>query len=87
MIQDVPTDEIAKRTGYSIHTIRHVFAELREKYGVNTKSGIITAYLIDRFKLISNQINDLILIADGANFSSHHKNKNHLDSDKKNLKK
>ena len=37
MLQDVPTEEIAKRLNYSVGTIRKVFEELREKYNANTR--------------------------------------------------
>lgn len=73
MLQDVPTDEIAKKTGYSIHTIRHVFAELREKYNVDTKAGIVTAVLIDKIKNIADNMNELISITEGAKISTYKK--------------
>ena len=45
MLQEVPTEEIAKQLNYSIGTIRNIFEELRDEYGVNSKMGIATAYL------------------------------------------
>lgn len=45
MLQDVPTDEIAEITHYSIATIRTTFEELRDEFGVSSKVGIARAYL------------------------------------------
>ena len=44
MLQEVPTEEIARRLNYSVSTIRKVFEELRDEYGVNSKMGIAVAY-------------------------------------------
>ena len=45
MLQEVPTEEIAKKLNYSIGTVRNIFEDLRDEYGVNSKIGIATAYL------------------------------------------
>ena len=66
MLQDVPTEEIAKRLNYSVGTIRKVFEELREKYNANTKVGLATAYLREEIKQVSAQLCDIIEIAGGS---------------------
>ena len=45
---------------YSVATIRRVVAELREQYGVNTKTGLATAYLRQEFFKVQKQIEYLI---------------------------
>ena len=41
MLQNIPTDEIASILGYSVGTLRKVYEELREEYGVNTTKEIV----------------------------------------------
>lgn len=45
MLQSVPTDRIAAELGYSVATVRKVFEELREEYGVSTTKEIVNIYL------------------------------------------
>ena len=66
MLQDVPTEEIAKRLNYSVGTIRKVFEELREKYNANTKVGLASAYLREEIQQVSAQLNDIIEITGGS---------------------
>ena len=66
MLQDVPTEEIAKRLNYSVGTVRMTFENLREKYNANTKVGLATAYLREEFSQISSQIGDIIEIMGGS---------------------
>lgn len=60
MLQDVPTDKIAERTGYSIYYIRDIYKSLREEYGVNTKNGIAVAFLEEKILEITGQLNEIM---------------------------
>ena len=64
MIQEVPTDRIARQTGYSIHYIRDIYNELREKYGANTKAGIATAFLMEKIRKTRDELSALIDIVE-----------------------
>lgn len=64
MIREVPTDKIAKQTGYSIHYIRDIYNELRERYGANTKAGIATAFLMEKIKETRDQLSSLLDIVE-----------------------
>lgn len=57
MLQDISTEEIAKITQYSIHNIRKIYNELREEYGVNSKSGIAIAYLREQINKLAFIVN------------------------------
>ena len=70
MLQEVPTEEIARRLNYSVSTIRKVFEELRDEYGVNSKMGIAVAYLRDK---ISEHLTPLLNLSDSGNFAMNDK--------------
>jgi len=62
LLKDVSTEEIAKITNYSIGTIRSVIADLREEYGVNSKTGVATAYFNEellKIKILIDKLTDL----------------------------
>lgn len=62
LLQDVPTHEIAKITGYSLYYIRDILKELREEYGVNTTKGLAVAYLSEQITKIAGTLNELVKI-------------------------
>ena len=66
MLQDVPTEEIAKRLNYSVGTVRKVFAYFSAEYGANTKTGLATAYLKEEILIIAAQIGGIIEMIDGG---------------------
>lgn len=70
MLQEVPTEEIARRLNYSVSTIRKVFEELRDEYGVTSKMGIAVAYLRDK---ISEHLTPLLNLSDSGNFAMNDK--------------
>lgn len=59
MLQEVPTEEIAKRLNFAVGTIRNVFEELRLEYGVNSKVGIAKAYLFDQIKDVTEKMQSI----------------------------
>ncbi len=71
MLQEVPTEEIARRLNYSVSTIRKVFEELRDEYGVNSKMGIAVAYLRDK---ISEHLTPLLNLSDSSQIAMNDKN-------------
>lgn len=62
MLQDVSTNDIAKITGYSIHTIRNVYEELRLEYNVSSKVGIAASYLNNKISEASALLNEIASI-------------------------
>lgn len=62
MLQEVPTHEIAKITGYSIYYIRDIYKTLREEYGVSTTSGIAVAYISEKINKVAQGLNELMEI-------------------------
>ena len=60
MLQDVPTEEIAAITNYSISTIRTTFEELRDEFGVNSKVGIARAYLQRELLELNKHIQNIL---------------------------
>ena len=56
MLQEVPTEEIARKLHFAVGTIRNVFEELRQEYGVNSKVGIAKAYLFDQIKDVTEKM-------------------------------
>lgn len=70
MLQDIPTDEIAKRMNYSVGTIRKVFEELREEYGVNSKPGIAAAYLRDELVGLQEHVEEVLNILDNGQIAT-----------------
>lgn len=59
ILQDVPTSEITKITGYSIGYIHNIFEELRGEFGVNSKVGIATSYIAKRIQETTESLNKL----------------------------
>nr|DAT94665.1 MAG TPA: Transcriptional regulatory protein RcsB factor, DNA BINDING PROTEIN.6A [Caudoviricetes sp.] len=59
VLQDVPTSEIARITGYTIGYIHRIFEELRGEYGVNSKVGIATSYIAERINKTTDELNKL----------------------------
>lgn len=55
MLQEVPTEEIAKQLHFAVGTVRNVFEELRQEYGVNSKVGIAKAYLFEQIQELSDK--------------------------------
>ncbi len=84
MLQDVPTEEIARRLNYSVPTIRKVFEELREKYGVSSKMGIAVAYLRDK---ISEHLTPLLNLSDSSQIAINQKPAQKQEKQQKNYKK
>ncbi len=62
MLEDKTTVEIAKITGYSIGTIRNIYFELKDKYNVNTKTGIAAAYIKNKVKNVKKSLDDLLSV-------------------------
>lgn len=56
MLQEVPTEEIARKLHLAVGTVRNVFEELRQEYGVNSKVGIAKAYLFDQIKDVTEKM-------------------------------
>lgn len=56
MLQEVSTEEIARKLHFAVGTIRNVFEELRQEYGVNSKVGIAKAYLFDQIKDVTEKM-------------------------------
>lgn len=56
MLQEVPTEEIARKLHFAVGTVRNVFEELRQEYGVNSKVGIAKAYLFDQIKDVTEKM-------------------------------
>lgn len=86
LLQDVPTDLIASELGYSIGTVRNVFEELREKYGVNTTKEIKNIYLSKELNKLSNHIEEIQKIIRGCNFTPSQKSRRNLQKHQKRKK-
>lgn len=59
MLQEVPTEEIARKLHFAVGTIRNVFEELRQEYGVNSKVGIAKAYLFAQIKDVTDKMQNI----------------------------
>lgn len=70
MLQDVPTEEIANIMGYSVGTVRKVFEELREEYGVNSKTGIAKAYLQTELINLYGHIKNILNLLGGGQIAT-----------------
>lgn len=66
MLQDVPTEEIARQLNYSVGTIRMVFEELREEYGASTKTGLAVSYLKNEVSKVATQLNNILELVDNS---------------------
>jgi len=64
MLQEVPTEEIAKRLHFAVGTVRNVFEELRQEYGVNSKVGIAKAYLFEQIQDVSAKMQTISDLCD-----------------------
>lgn len=70
MLQDVPTDEIAEITSYSISTIRTTFEELRDEFGVNSKVGIARAYLQNELLELHKHIQKILKLLESRQITT-----------------
>ncbi len=75
MLQDVPTDEIAEITSYSISTIRTTFEELRDEFGVNSKVGIARAYLQNELLELHKHIQKILKLLEGRQITTMQKSR------------
>lgn len=80
MLQDVPTDEIALKTNYSISTIRATFEELRDEFGVNSKVGIARAYL---HRKLSHSMQEILKLLDSCQMTTTKKSRRNLQKHRK----
>jgi len=60
ILKDTPTEVIAKKTNCTIGTVRNVIEELRNEYGVKSKTGVATAYLCKELVKIRKEIDNLL---------------------------
>lgn len=74
LLQRVPTEEIARRLNYSVGTVRKVFEEFREEYGVSTTKEIADIYLdstlLKELTKLNNCINSVIKKIKSRNFAT-----------------
>lgn len=75
MLQDVPTDEIAEITSYSISTIRTTFEELRDEFGVNSKVGIARAYLQNELLELHKHIQKILKLLESRQITTMQKSR------------
>ncbi len=87
ILQDVPTSEIAKITGYSIGYIHNIFEELRGEFGVNSKVGIATSYIAKRILETTESLNKLYSLMTQCKNAPKQKRRHHLQSGTKKDKK
>lgn len=87
VLQDVPTTEIAKITGYSIGYIHNIFEELRGEYGVNSKVGIATSYIAERINEATETLNNLCSLMGMCKNTPYEKRRPRLRSAQKKDKK
>ena len=87
VLQDIPTHEIAKRTGYSIGYIHNIFEELRGEYGVNSKVGIATSYIAERIVEATETLTKLCSLMNVCKYTPCEKRRPHLRSTQKKTKK
>lgn len=60
IIKDTPTEVIARKTNCALGTVRNVVEELRNEYGVKSKTGVATAYLHKELIKIRKEIDKLL---------------------------
>ncbi len=74
LIQRVSTEDIAKKLHYSVGTIRKVFEEFREEYGVSTTKEIADIYLdsllVSELSNLSKCINSTLKKIKSRNFAT-----------------
>ena len=83
MLQDIPTEEIAAITNYSISTIRTTFEELREEFGVNSKVGIARAYLQKELFELNGHIQKILKLLDSRQMTTTQKSRRNLQKSQK----
>lgn len=83
VIQDIPTKEIAQKTGYSVGYIHNIFEELRGEYGVNTKMGIASSYLAERISEALDLLNNLYSLMSRCKITPQEKRRSRLRSEQK----
>ena len=59
ILKGYSTQDIAKKLNYSIGTVRNVYKDLREKYEVDSKTGIALAYVKNKIKNVSKAFKEL----------------------------
>lgn len=62
ILKGYTTEEIAKTTGYSIGHIRNVYTELRKSYNANSKTGVAIAFLAEKLKAVSKELEEITSI-------------------------
>lgn len=87
LLQNVPTDEIARRMNYSIWTIRETLKELREEYSVSTTKEIVNIYVCRELDKLSNHITNIQKILQSSNVSTPSKNLRGMHNRKNKTKK
>jgi len=91
LIQRVSTEDIAKRLNYSVGTVRKVFEEFREEYGVSTTKEIADIYLdstlLKELSKLNNCINSVIKKIKSRKIATNKKADTTGKSTKKNNKK
>lgn len=75
MLQNIPTDRIASELGYSIGTVRKVFEELREEFGVNTTKEIVNIYIDIELAKLNSHIENVRKLLKGRNFATSQKSR------------
>jgi len=81
MMQEFSTEEIAEKTNYSIGTIRQVFEELRGEYGVKSKMGIATTFMVQELLRVKSQINKILnIISNDSTITTKQKYRNNKRS-------
>ncbi len=87
LIQRVPTEEIARRLNYSIGTVRKVFEELRDEYGVSTTKEIADIYLdstlLKELTKLNNCLNSVIKKIKSRKFATSKKSRHNGQKHKK----
>jgi len=91
LIQRVSTEEIAKKLHYSVGTVRKVYEELREEYGVSTTKEIADIYLdstlLKELSKLNNCLSSVIKKIKSRNFATTKNAEGTGKSTKKNKKK
>ena len=78
MLQNIPTDEIASILGYSVGTVRKVYEELREEYGVNTTKEIVNIYVDKELAKLNIHIENVRKILKSRNFATQPKRRRRM---------
>lgn len=58
LLQGFATDEIARKTNYTIGTVRQVYEELRREYGVKSKTEIALAIMRNEMQKIQKNLQE-----------------------------